>query len=147
MPPKAAAKPSAKATTKAATKPSAKQATKPTAKRAAKKETEKQPTDAQDSAQDASQDASNNTNQDINQDTDKQPSMFEKKRYICEYSQKLNKEDAVDVGMILVRNGLTESIKYNMDGARIDLDNIKENQESIINQLYHIIYHKLNKHQ
>jgi hypothetical protein len=74
-------------------------------------------------------------------------SIIQKKKYICLHSVDLQKNDLIDVGNLLKRNGKKDNIKETGEGLAINLDKLakEENGENIITQIYNQIKYKLNK--
>ena len=72
-------------------------------------------------------------------------SIDEKKRFICAKAKSLSQQDAIDVGKVLVRNGLEDMLKFNSNDVRVNLDQIPVEKENVIDQVYNQLVHKLNK--
>ena len=79
--------------------------------------------------------------------SNKEISINSKKNYICTNVSDLTRDDLIDVGNLLKRNGKKENIKETGEGLAINLDKLEseENGENIINQIYNQIKHKTNK--
>lgn len=69
----------------------------------------------------------------------------QKKIYICKNSRFLQKDDAIDVAKLISRNGYDSFVKFNSEGAFIDLDKLGSVDPNIINQIYYQVKHKLSK--
>lgn len=72
-----------------------------------------------------------------------EPSLDEKKKYIIAGAKKLNREDLIDIGKLINRNGCGSNLKYSASGTHISLDKLGDKSDIIIPALYAQIRHKL----
>lgn len=73
------------------------------------------------------------------------PTLNDKKKYLCSNVRKLQKEDLIDIGKNIHRLGYGDKLKYNANGVQINLDQLGENSDSLINQIYSQAKHKIDK--
>lgn len=69
------------------------------------------------------------------------PTGAEMSHYICRNIHILSREDCVDVGNVIVRDGSRGVIKECADGCRVELRDLSP---QLIALLYDIIHHKVN---